>query len=206
MLELFTTEVKMKKIFSAICLVAFLALGFFIFAACVPSTNQIDEFGNKLNKADSYEMNVTMEVPVFGLMNYTVKVDDNITYTSSFMGSPAQYTKYEDNVLFTYTEKDGAWYSEISHLYEPDDNTPFSNEQFLALFNGNNYYYSKEEKAFVKKDEVSLDFDGLNFKSLKLELNNNNCKLSGSAIIEGIQSSIILEFKNLGKTTVVLPV
>lgn len=206
MLELFTTEVKMKKIFSAICLVAFLASGIFTFAACVPSTSQIDEFGNKLDKADSYEMDVTMSVSMIGPVNYILKVDGNKAYTSAFLDEPEQYLVYYSDSLLTYTKYNDSWYTDISHLYNQEDLSLFSDEKFKTMFDGNNYEYSKDEKAFVKKDEILLNFDDLIFTSMKLKLENNKCIITGNAAYSGIVTYVVIEFKNLGKTTVVLPV
>lgn len=41
---------------------------------------------------------------------------------------------------------------------------------------------------------------------MKLKLENNKCVITGNATYSGIVTYVVIEFKNLGKTTVVLPV
>ena len=46
----------------------------------------IDEFKEKMEKADSYQMSVTMsDVPFLGTFTMAIKVDGNIQYTPAVM-------------------------------------------------------------------------------------------------------------------------
>ena len=102
-----------KKSFITLCAVALMACVCVFTAACTPDVDEITEFAEKIENADSMEVVMTMSVPMIGDVEYTMKYDDNKAYTSAVMGSPAQFVEYvNDEMYYTYTESANGWVKE----------------------------------------------------------------------------------------------
>lgn len=162
------------------------------------STDKVDDFRKKLEGANSFEMVMTMDIPVFGKVTMISKVDGNKTWTNAVMGSPETYTEIKGEKVDVYTKTDTGWEKSTK------DNDDKENSSF-ALLDGSNYEYSKSEKAYVLKDGTSLDYDGIVFTTAKLTLEKNSGKIEGTAVSEGMTLNITIEFKNIGSTKVDLP-
>lgn len=162
------------------------------------STDKIDDFREKLEDADSCEVVVTMDVPLFGEITMISKMDGNKTWTSSFMGNPETYTETNGGMTTTYTKTDFGWEKTVEASGE-EENSSF------ALLDSNNFEYSNKEKAYVLKDGASVEFDGIVFTSAKLTIGKDSGKIEATAINEGMTMNVTIEFKNIGSTTVELP-
>lgn len=174
-------------------------------AACTPDVDDITEFAEKIENADSMEVVITMSVPMMGDVEYTMKYDDNKAYTSAVMGSPAQFVEYvTDEMYYTYTESANGWVKEGPNRGSGGTEVS-SSDGFTDLFNAMNYEYSSDDKAFVKKDNASIGFEDMLFDSLELVLENNSCVFTGYTTIEGMICEISIEIKNLNSTEIELP-
>ncbi len=189
----------MKKRNFIIVMIILLALSF-VLIGC-NSTRQIDRYYKRLVKADSATIIIDMQVPIFGKMSMTMKIDDNKQYTSV----PEEYKEVIGDTTFTYTKNgDGGWIKTESQTEEDEVSIE---EKFKELLNSKNYEYSKDLKKFVLKDDVNPDFlDGMQADSLTLEIDGDKCIISGEVVnSEGMVMEISITIKDLNKTEILLP-
>lgn len=189
----------MKKRNFIIVMIILLALSF-VLIGC-NSTRQIDRYYKRLVKADSATIIIDMQVPIFGKISMTMKMDDNKQYTSV----PEEYKEVIGDTTFTYTKNDnGDWIKTESQTEEDEVSIE---EKFKELLNSKNYEYSKDLKKFVLKDDVNPEFlDGMQADSLTLEIDGDKCIISGEVInSEGMVMEISITIKDLNKTEILLP-
>ena len=188
----------MKKRNFIIVMIILLALSF-VLIGC-NSTRQIDRYYKRLVKADSATIIIDMQVPIFGKISMTMKMDDNKQYTSV----PEEYKEVIGDTTFTYTKNDnGDWIKTESQTEEDEVSIK---EKFKELLNSKNYEYSKDLKKFVLKDDVNPEFlDGMQADSLTLEIDGDKCIISGEVNIEGMVMEISITIKDLNKTEILLP-
>jgi len=189
----------MKKRNFIIVMIILLALSF-VLIGC-NSTRQIDRYYKRLVKADSATIIIDMQVPIFGKMSMTMKIDDNKQYTSV----PEEYKEVIGDTTFTYTKNgDGGWIKTESQTEEDEVSIE---EKFKELLNSKNYEYSKDLKKFVLKDDVNPEFlDGMQADSLTLEIDGDKCIISGEVVnSEGMVMEISITIKDLNKTEILLP-
>ena len=180
-----------------------ICVGVLLIAICMVmvscnSTDKIDDFRKKLEDADSCEMVVTMNVPLFGEITMISKIDGNKTWESAFMGNPETYTETNGEMTTTYTKTDSGWEKTVEASVE-EENSSF------ALLDSRNFEYSNKEKAYVLKDGASVEFDGIVFTSATLTIGKDSGKIEATAISEGMTMNVTVEFKNIGTTKVELP-
>ena len=189
----------MKKRNFIIVMIILLALSF-VLIGC-NSTRQIDRYYKRLVKADSATIIIDMQVPIFGKISMTMKMDDNKQYTSV----PEEYKEVIGDTTFTYTKNDnGDWIKTESQTEEDEVSIK---EKFKELLNSKNYEYSKDLKKFVLKDDVNPEFlDGMQADSLTLEIDGDKCIISGEVVnSEGMVMEISITIKDLNKTEILLP-
>ena len=189
----------MKKRNFIIVMIILLALSF-VLIGC-NSTRQIDRYYKRLVKADSATIIIDMQVPIFGKISMTMKMDDNKQYTSV----PEEYKEVIGDTTFTYTKNDnGDWIKTESQTEEDEVSIK---EKFKELLNSKNYEYSKDLKKFVLKDDVNPEFlDGMQADSLTLEIDGDKCIISGEVVnSEGMVMEIRITIKDLNKTEILLP-
>ncbi len=191
-----------KKYAGLIICFAIILICTIAFVGC-NSTDKINKFGDKLSKSNNCEVNLIMEVPVFGTVEMKMKVDGNKSYTSEYMGEPAEFTETIDGIIYTYTKSGSKWQKD-SGVAKTEDNTPMGeSEEFLSLFNGENYEYSKDKKGYVLKDNASVDFMGMT--SILMVIDGNDCTITGVVPDEEATMKVTIKIINVGKTTVELP-
>lgn len=191
----------MKKRNFIIVMIILLALSF-VLIGC-NSTRQIDRYYERLKKADSATIIIDMQVPIFGKMSMTMKMDDNKQYTSAIFDEQEEYKEVIGDTTFTYTKNGGSWIKTESQTEEDEVSTK---EEFEELFNSKNYEYSKDLEKFVLKDDVNPEFlDGMQAESLTLEIDGDKCIISGEVNIEGMVIEISITIKDLNKTEILLP-
>ena len=192
----------MKKRNFIIVMIILLSLSF-VLIGC-NSTRQIDRYYERLKKADSATIIIDMQVPIFGKMSMTMKMDDNKQYTSAIFDEQEEYKEVIGDTTFTYTKNGyGSWIKTESQTEEDEVSTE---EEFEELFNSKNYEYSKDLEKFVLKDDVNPEFlDGMQADSLTLEIDGDKCIISGEVNIEGMVMEISITIKDLNKTEITLP-
>ena len=192
----------MKKRNFIIVMIILLSLSF-VLIGC-NSTRQIDRYYERLKKADSATIIIDMQVPIFGKMSMTMKMDDNKQYVSAIFDDVEKYTEVVGDKTYIYTRNPlGNWIKTESQTEEDEVSIE---EEFEELFNSKNYEYSKDLEKFVLKDDVNPEFwDEMQANSLTLEIDGDNCIISGEVNIEGMVMEISITIKDLNKTEILLP-
>ena len=191
----------MKKRNFIIVMIILLALSF-VLIGC-NSTRQIDRYYERL-KADSATIIIDMQVPIFGKMSMTMKMDDNKQYFSAIFDDVEKYTEVVGDKTYIYTRNPlGNWIKTESQTEEDEVSIE---EEFEELFNSKNYEYSKDLEKFVLKDDVNPEFwDEMQANSLTLEIDGDNCIISGEVNSKGMVMEISITIKDLNKTEITLP-
>src|SRR5690554_1958864 len=192
----------MKKRNFIIVMIILLSLSF-VLIGC-NSTRQIDRYYERLKKADSATIIIDMQVPIFGKMSMTMKMDDNKQYFSAIFDDVEKYTEVVGDKTYIYTRNPlGNWIKTESQTEEDEVSIE---EEFEELFNSKNYEYSKDLEKFVLKDDVNPEFlDGMQADSLTLEIDGDKCIISGEVNSEGMVMEISITIKDLNKTEILLP-
>lgn len=193
----------MKKFLTVTVCLLLVAASCAMLVGCNKDTADITAFGEKLVKAESLEIDITMSMPFVGEVRYTTKFEDNKTYSGAFMGSPEMYIVTEEDVQYIYTNNNGVW-SKTSQPVE-DTEEEFSDEEFLSMFDGDKYEYSKDDKAFKLKEDESIGWSGMTFEDVLLTLEKDSCTIESKVYAEGVSMSVKLEFKNIDNTKITLP-
>lgn len=192
----------MKKIKNVFVFV-FIAIAVLSLIGCT-SPKQIDRYFNKMQKADSATIVVEMQVPIFGKMIMTMKVDGNKGYSSAIFDDVETYTEIIGDKTYTYTQNIFGKWEKTESITEEDAGS--AGEQFEELFNSYNYEYSKDiEKFTIKEGVYPVFLNEMVADSVTLEINGNTCIISGEVNIEGMVMPFSITIKDLNDTTVTLP-
>ena len=112
----------MKKKISLI-LAILICCTIFVTAVSCNSTNKITKMEEKLNKADSYKITITMDnIPMLGKATMTMKIEGNKTFTSGMFGESDIFTEEVNGKTYVIC------------------NDPNINERFGNDANGNPYF------------------------------------------------------------------
>jgi len=192
----------MKKRNFIIVMIILLALSF-VLMGCT-SSKQIDRYYTKLEKADSATIVIEMQVPIFGKIAMTMKVDENKQYTSAMFDEPEEYKEVVKDTTFTY--KQNNWGNWIKTESKAEEDEVSAEKEFEELFNSDNYKYSKELKKFVLKEGVKPKFlNEMEAESVTLEIDGTTCIISGEVNMEGMVMPFSITMKDLNNTTITLP-
>ena len=137
-------------------------------------------------------MTATMSnVPLFGTLTITTKVDGNIQYTPAIMFSSEEYIETVGDIEYKYTKNDDGKWTKTEKAKEDDSSSVASPESIDAFFNPENYEVIKgaikekpkesttkksvkelvvvdEEREKLIEKAKSLNIGG-NLKTMKLE-------------------------------------
>ena len=113
----------MKK-FVSLFLTLMLCISMMLIVTSCGTKHPIEEFKNKMADADSYQMSFTMSnIPLFGTITITTKVDGNIQYTPAIMFNEEEYIETVGDTKYKYTKnEDGTW-SKTQDTEEEDDSS-----------------------------------------------------------------------------------
>ena len=147
----------MKK-FVSLFLTLMLCISMMLIVTSCGTKHPIEKFKNKMADADSYQMSVTMSnVPLFGTITMTTKVDGNIQYTPAIMFNEEEYIETVGDTKYKYTKnEDGTW-SKTQDTEEEDDSSVTSDKTMEELFEG----YSKSVSFIMnayKNGEIDAPF------------------------------------------------
>ncbi len=195
----------MKKILSFMAMFSLCLLVLITGASC-SSKNPIKEFKEKMDKENNYELAVTMsDVPLFGSLSTTLKVDGNIQYTrASMFGEEVEaYVETVDGVQYGYAkDEEGNWVKEKVDVTGDETSEMYDEEALNELFNPDNYEKVKGEKnTYKQKADVDLE----NFADVKIVFKDDTCTIEMSSTAEGITMGVKFVFSNVGKVKLTLP-
>ena len=190
----------MKK-FVSLFLTLTLFISMMLIVTSCGSKHPIEEFKNKMADADSYQMSVTMSnVPLFGTITMTTKVDGNIQYTPAIMFNEEEYIETVGDTKYKYTKnEDGTW-SKTQDTEEEDDSSVTSDKTMEELFNPDNYEKVKDnENTYKQKKDVTFD----NFEDVTITIEEDSCTIEMMSTDEGYGVKLVIS--KIGKIELTLP-
>ena len=196
-------EDNKKKTLSFLVIVS-LCLSLLMMATSCSFKHPIEAFEEKMEKADSYQMAMTMsDLPIFGTITITTKVDGNIEYTPSTLLSEEMYTETVDDVKYRYTkDSSGKWTKAIVEDTEDESSSLFGEDTAEKLFDPDNYEKVEgEENAYKQKDDV--EFEG--FSNVIITIEDESCTIEMSMTSEGMTVDVKVEISKIGKVELTLP-
>ena len=193
----------MKKALSFLIIVS-LCLSMLMMVTSCSSKHPIEEFKEKMEKADSYQMSITMsDVPLFGTFTMTTEVDGNIQYTPAVMFNEEEYTETVGDVKYKYTKDDsGKWTKTKVEDTDDDSSSLYGDDSLNKLFNPDNYEKVKgEENTYKQKDDV--DFE--DYENVKITIEDDSCTIEMSAISDGMTFGVKIVISKIGEIELTLP-
>ena len=193
----------MKKALSFLIIVS-LCLSMLMMVTSCSSKHPIEEFKEKMEKADSYQMSITMsDVPFLGTFTITTKVDGNIQYTPAVMFNEEEYIETVGDVEYKYTKDDsGKWTKTKVEDTDDDSSSIYGDDSLNKLFNPDNYEKVKgEENTYKQKDDV--DFE--DYENVKITIEDDSCTIEMSAISEGMTFGVKIVISKIGEIELTLP-
>lgn len=193
----------MKKTLSFLIIVS-LCLSMLMLATSCSSKHPIEEFKEKMEKADSYQMSITMsDVPFLGTVTMTAKVDGNIQYIPATMINEEVYTETVGDVEYQYTKDDsGKWTKTKVENTVDDTSSIYDDDSLNKLFNPDNYEKVKgEENTYKQKDDV--DFE--NYENVKITIEDDSCTIEMSASLQGMTFGLKIVVSKIGEIELTLP-
>ena len=192
----------MKKALSFLIVVSLCLSMLLTATSCALFKHPIEKFNDKMEKADSYQITITMsDVPFLGTITMTTKVDGNIQYSPTTLISEEEYIETDGDVEYKYSKNElGKWVKE--KVTDKDDSEVFDEESFEELFNPKNYEKVKGEKnTYQQKDDV--DFD--EFKDVKITIEDDSCTIEMSVTSEGVTFNMEIVVSKIGEIELTLP-
>lgn len=177
---------------------------FVVICACVlfwgcSSKNEIAEYKNKMTAAQNCQISITMDVPVFGTIKLTEKVDGNLSYRSETILTEEEYEEKVGENVYTYKKgEDGKWTKILKDKEEKNDDS-FDVDK---IFDPDQYEKVKEEKHTYRQKKSST-IDG--FDSLVITIEKDTCLINGNITMEGLVYKVTIQISNLGKIKLTLP-
>ena len=174
----------------------------FAMSSCA-SKHPLEEFAQKIEKTKSYQMVITMsDIPIFGTMSITTKVDGNIQYTPEVLMSPEQYIETVGDIRYVYAKgEDGNW-TKAQEEVEKDSSDLDDFEEMKDFFNPENFEAVEgKEKTFKQKKDVTFD----DFSEVVVTLTDDGCTLETKATSKGMVMSVKIEISHIGEIELTLP-
>ena len=192
----------MKKVISLLIVLATCLSTLMAFTSC-SSKHPIDEFKEKMEKADSCQMSITIsDVPLFGTFTMTTKVDGNIQYTPAVMFSEEEYTETVDGVTYKYTKDDSGKWTKEKEETNDDDSSVYGDESLAKLFNPDNYEKVEgEENTYKQMSDVTFD----DYEDVKITIEDDSCTIEMKAISDGMTFGVKIVISKIGKIELTLP-
>lgn len=162
----------------------------------------IEQFFDKMTKANNFQMSVTMsDIPFIGTMTIMRQKDGNITYSPTVLFGSATYTETVGDVTYTYTEnEDGTWTKTQS---ENDDSSDVVGDNEMAeLFNPDNFEKVKDEKnTYKQKSDVKFD----TMEDVVIVITDDECTITLNFINEGLVCPTKVVISKIGEIELTLP-
>lgn len=198
-----------KKFCKALAVMLLLVAAFTVLTAC-HGVKKIDEFKEDLENAESLTFKFHTADYVSEI-NYLIKIDGNKAYIeSSFAGN--LYTEIKDGYLYTYSETANGW-TRDSGILLPETSLgsdPRAQLDFDEFLKGDNYEYSRKDKAYVAKEGAAalpFNMNGVSVSYLELSLKGNDCVAKATINLKGFVKDVTLwtEITDVNSTVVLLP-
>ena len=192
----------MKKTIALTLALTLLLLSIWMLPSC-GAKHPIVKFAEKMEKADSYQIAVTMsDIPLLGTMTVTTMVDGNIEYTPAVLFDSEKYVETVGDVQYTYTKNDDGKWKKTEETVEEDSSSVTSDESMAEFFNPDNYEKVKdEENTYKQKKDVVFD----NFSDVVMTIGENTCIIEMTATSDGMTFKTKIVISKIGEVDLTLP-
>jgi len=188
----------MKKI-TTLWLAAFLVLTMLFLSTSCVFRHPIDDFEKKIEKAENYQIAMTISVSDFTVSQIT-KVDGNIAYTSAneTLGTPETYVEEIDDEIYEYKKDSSGKWRKSKQVDNEDDWT----DELLDLLDSKNYEKIKGEKnKYRQKDSVVFE----SFDEVRITVEKDAMIIKCEVVSEGVTMDLKLVFSKIGQINLELP-
>lgn len=191
----------MMKRMTSLLLALMLCISMMVIVTSCGTKHPIEEFKNKMDSADSYQVSLTMSgVPFFGTITVITKVDGNIQYSSVAMSDMEEYIETVENVKYKYTKNDDGTWSKTQDTEEMSDSSVTDDETLEIFFNPDNYEKVDGEKnTYKQKKGISFD----DFEDVVMTIEEDSCTMEMVSIEEGYDVKIVIS--KIGEIELTLP-
>ena len=188
----------MKKILLTLLMVLTITL-----SGC---SSDLEDAANKMDSLDSYRMDVTMKnVPMFGTITTTMKVDGDVTYTSSPLSDEGVYTKTVDGKTYQYLPQENGEYilSDRPMDEENVDDSNFLNDIDMEDFEkeDNNKWVLKEDRVYLDESETDYMSEVVLIISSDGYIEEMTFKMNTSGMVIEVECT----FSGFNSTNIVIP-
>ena len=194
----------MKKRYPRLLILS-LCLSMLVLATACSAKHPIEAFKQKLDKADSCQMSITMtNVPFWGSITMTTKIDGNIQYTPSVvLVCDEEYIETVGDVQYKYTKDDsGKWSKTKVENTDDDLSSIYGDKMMDQLFDPDNYEKVKgEENAYQQKTDVVFE----DCENVKITISDASCTLEMSVTAEGMTFDVKIVISKIGEIKLTLP-
>ena len=191
----------MKKVLSFL-IIASICLSILVMGTSCSSTDQIEEFKEKIEEAGSYQLSMTMtDVPFLGTFTMTAQIDGNIQYTPASMFGEEKYTETVGDATYEYKISDtGEWIKTKIENTDDDSSDVMSDESFAQLFNPDNYE-KVEKNTYKQKDDVTFE----EYRNVKLTIEEDSCTFEMTVDEDGMTCGVTIVISKIGEIELALP-
>lgn len=195
----------MKKYLKVSAIIA-LATVFLLMLFGCNSTDKIDKMYNTIVNADSMEIKISISYGELISFTKNTKMDENKVYSAAFLGEPEYYLEETNDVTYKYTKSllTNKW-TKAEYEEENGEDDITDSDEMKEIFNGDNYTYSKDLKAYVLNEGVTLDFEDMTIEKAEMTLGDNSCIVKTTSTYQGVNGTFEIKFLNIGTTEVTLP-
>lgn len=199
----------MKKQCSAVLACVLCCVLLLTMMSCSVSLNHpIREFAEKVGKAGSYQMKISIEIPDVGTCTGEILAEGNLQYTSAiqcggYTISEEYYTETDGDMVYTYEKyKNGQWV----RTEDIDDSSSTFGTQ---IWDPDNYEKVKgSDNTYKQKEGVVFDTGILSdyvIEDVVISVGEDSCILKMTMMFNGIACNTKMYISNLGNVSVTLP-
>lgn len=183
----------MKRIF-ALALTFSLVL---LLSGCNLKEDPLEKFIKKMETEQNFEMEATMDVPLFGKLKIVIQQDGNKSYTSASLFSDESFTEEVEGIVYEYSKNSqGEWVKSVQETEDVDSDLPAVEELKYEDFT------KGEDGKYTLNQEKASSYE---VDSLIIELTEDGAIMTMEVSESGFVMSVIITISKIGEVTITLP-
>lgn len=157
----------------------------------------LEEFIEKMEKEESAELTMNMDIPFFGKVEVVMELDGNKTHTSEFLFLPETYTEEVDDVTYQYYKEGEDWKKTI---YEPTE----EDETGMEIVDEIKFedFIKREDGKYELKEEKQESYQ---VESLVIEITDYGAIFTMQVKEQGVVLDVVITVKKIGEVKITLP-
>ncbi|MFH5881320.1 hypothetical protein [Liberiplasma polymorphum] len=168
--------------------------------------NKLEKAFNTMEEVESYRMDMTISnVPLFGTLTFTFKVDGDLSYTSNPLGGEGTYTKTVDGEEYDYILQTNGTYVLSDTPNETNDEL---NSILLDDLNYDDFEETSKGVWELTKERIYLNDEETEYmKDVVIILNADGYidTITFSMVSDGMNVDVEIDISGYNNTTVQLP-